>query len=92
MPRLGSAARGYGAAHRRARRAILGPAGGGDLPFDPPCHWRGPRCTGVATTADHDPPLATTGRPHQELVPSCGPCNFGRRPAKRPTATPSRSW
>ncbi len=94
MPRnLSSSRRGYGVGYRRARAAILGPAGNGDLPTDPPCHWRGPRCTGVATTGDHDPPLEVTGYHHLNLVPACEPCNYGhagRTARSYPEA--SRQW
>lgn len=93
MPRSGASStrRGYGQAYRMARKAILGPAGGGELPFDPPCHWRFPRCTGIATTADHEPPMEQVGHAHLNLVPACAPCNYGRR-NHRPSAPPSREW
>lgn len=95
MPRnVSSNRRGYGAGYQRARRAILGPSGNGNLPHDPPCHWRGPRCTGVATTGDHDPPLVeVAGYHHLNLVPSCAPCNYGhanRVVVRYPAA--SRAW
>ena len=81
MPRPGSSShRGYGAAYRRARAALL--AGG------PPCHW----CGAPATTADHEPPIQVAGRPHLNLVPACAPCNYGRRPAQPTSAPPSRDW
>lgn len=86
---VSSTRRGYTAAYRRARAAILGPAGHGLLPYDPACRWRGPRCTGVATTADHDPPMELVGH-HLNLVPACGPCNYGRR--HRVPPAPSRQW
>lgn len=98
MPRnLSTSSRGYGSAYQRARKAILGPAGNGSLPFDPPCHWRHPGCAGIAVTADHEPPMEVTGVPHLNLVPACKPCNYGRRkqylrPARRITAQPSRAW
>lgn len=88
MPKRGrTAERGYGSKYRRARAAILGPAGNGVLPFDPPCHW----CGATATTGDHEPPLEDVGYPHLNLVPACGPCNFGRKRTQR-HSTPSRSW
>ena len=65
----GNTARGYGPTYRRARAALL--AGG------PPC-WR---CGAPATTADHDPPLATFDDPAQwrgRLMPACARCNYGR--------------
>ncbi len=91
---VSSTRRGYGAAYRRARAAILGPSGGGLLPFDPPCHWKGPNCAGIAMTADHEPPMEAVGRPHLNLVPSCAPCNYGRRHRldKPPSPGPSREW
>lgn len=91
MPRnVSSNRRGYGSGYQRARRAILGPAGNGDLPTDPACHWG---CGRTATTADHDPPLEVVGYHHLNLVPACGPCNFGH--ANRTAKTypgASRQW
>lgn len=85
----------YGRLYRLDRAAILGPSGGGDLPTDPPCHWNGPRCTGVGVTADHDPPIEVAG-PHRQLVPSCKPCNYGRHgknlPLRKTYPAPSRAW
>ena len=86
MPKRGKTSeRGYGSAYRRARARLL--------EGNPPCHWQGPNCTGVATTADHEPPMEVCGYRHLNLVPACGPCNFGRKqnPLPRRT-TPSRSW
>lgn len=84
MPRPGSSHhRGYGAAYRRARAALL--AG------SPPCHW----CGAPATTADHEPPIQVAGRPHLQLVPACATCNYGRRsntPNLGRSAPPSRDW
>lgn len=59
----------YDAAYQRERAALLA-----DHPL---CHWG---CGRPATTADHDPPLATMppGRWRGRLVPSCAPCNYGR--------------
>lgn len=96
MPRSGSTTeRGYDHRYRRVRASILGPAGKGDLDYDPPCHWGHPGCTGIATTGDHDPPLEVAGW-HLTLVPSCGPCNFGRRQRTKSAAPadppPSRDW
>ena len=82
MPRPGSSThRGYGAAYQRARQALLADS--------PACHWCG---RPGADTADHLPSLVEAGRPHLQLVPSCGPCNFGRRPERRRSAPPSREW
>ena len=45
----------------------------------PPCVHHGPLCTGTATEADHQPPLAlhehVPGSGCCILVPSCAPCN-----------------
>lgn len=80
MPKRGkTSARGYGSAYRRARARLLAD--------NPPCHW----CGKPATTADHEPPMDVVGYPHLNLVPACGPCNFGRTRALR-HSTPSRSW
>jgi len=89
----------YGRSYVRARAAILGPSGKGSLSADVACHWLGtpdasPRCTGIATTADHEPPLEQGGS-HDRMVPSCEPCNYGRRLRKSPSTTypgPSREW
>ncbi len=67
----------YGRAYRKARAELL--AGG------PRCHWQGPKCTGLATTADHNPPLEQVRRPHLSLVPACAACNYGRVNKTRPT-------
>jgi len=83
--------RGYGWVYQQARRRILGPSGGGLLAKDPPCHWQGPNCTGVATTADHDPPIREVGHPHLSLVPACKACNLGWRRERR-SSDPSRVW
>jgi hypothetical protein len=81
MPRAGkTTARGYGRAYQLARARLL--AAG------PMCAWCGVR---KATTADHDPPMEEVGHPHLNLVPACGPCNFGRRRKMR-MSPPSRSW
>lgn len=82
MPRPGTRQqRGYGRAYQLARKRLLASS--------PACHW----CGAPATTADHEPPIAEVGYPHLQLVPSCGPCNFGRR-SRRPAvqAEPSRAW
>lgn len=96
MPRRGvTGDRGYDHRYRKVRAHILGPAGNGLLETDPPCSLRGPYCTGVATTAEHDPPLAECGGvPHLNLIPACAPCNYGHHPATPfvPTAAPSRAW
>jgi len=93
MPRPGSSyQRGYGRRYQNARARILGPAGNGLLSADPPCEVRGPRCTVVATTADHDPPLVEGGF-HLNLRPACKPCNFGHAGTVAATsAPPSRAW
>lgn len=77
----------YGWAYQRARERLLAD--------NPRCHWQGPKCLGIATTADHEPPVEIAG-PHLNLVPACGPCNYGRR-GKAPERAhaypgPSRSW
>lgn len=80
MPKPGkTAARGYGAAYRRARNRLLAD--------NPPCHW----CGKPATTADHEPPMEVCGYPHLNLVPACEPCNYSRSRKQR-HSTPSRSW
>lgn len=90
MPRPGtSEERGYGRRYKKARAAILGPAGNGLLATDPRCAINGPRCTTVATTADHFPPLAP-GEFHLNLRPACKACNYGH--ASPASAEPSRSW
>jgi hypothetical protein len=93
MPRPGTTyERGYDHRYKRVRASILGPSGNGDLPTDPPCSIRGARCTGTATTADHDPPLEEAGF-HLNLRPACGPCNYGWRAGRRRSYPPaSRSW
>lgn len=58
--------RGYGWQYQQARERLLR--------NNPRCHW----CGAPATTADHVPPMAVAG-PHLNLVPACGPCNYGRR-------------
>jgi hypothetical protein len=81
VPRPGSSTRrGYGAAYRRARAALL--------ESNPACHW----CGAPATTADHEPPIAVAGQAHLQLVPACAPCNYGRRPERGTSAPPSRDW
>lgn len=76
-------ARGYGRAYQLARKRLLAD--------NPPCHW----CGAPATTADHEPPVAIAG-PHLNLVPACGPCNFGRnnnlRWERRRAISASRVW
>lgn len=90
MPLRGtSTQRGYGARYRRARAGILGPTGNGLLDYDPPCAIGGPRCTGIATTADHFPPLQP-GEFHLNLRPACKRCNCGH--ALPASAAPSRAW
>ncbi len=70
MPRPSRARSDYGHHYRHERERLLAPG--------PPCVW----CGATATTADHDPPLAT--HDHHDgtgccvLVPACGPCNSGR--------------
>ena len=77
----------YGWAYQQARARLLADS--------PPCHWQGPRCTGVATTADHEPPIEIAG-PHLNLVPACQTCNYGRRGRTPERANaypgPSREW
>lgn len=73
----------YGRSYRIARAAVL--AG------SPECHW----CDAKATTADHEPPIEVAG-PHNNLVPACAKCNYGRH-GKTPTPKrvypgPSRAW
>lgn len=97
MPKPGSSARrGYGSVYRKARAAILGPSGNGNLPADPQCHWwPRPGCTRVATTADHVPPIEVAGMAHLNLVPACKPCNDGHVAARDPKpgeGTLSRAW
>ncbi|MEJ7763872.1 MAG: hypothetical protein WKF86_00085 [Acidimicrobiales bacterium] len=58
--------RGYGWAYQQARARLLA--------THPSCHW----CGRPATTADHEPPMHVVGYPHLNLVPACGPCNYGR--------------
>lgn len=80
-PRPGTtSARGYGAAYQRARALLL--AG------NPACVW----CGAPATTADHVPSIAEVGHPHLSLVPSCLPCNVGRRAKRDAAYKPSREW
>lgn len=55
----------YGAAYRRARAALLASS--------PLCATEG--CDALATTADHDPPVAVAG-PHLNLVPRCAMHNY----------------
>jgi hypothetical protein len=85
VPRPGSKKqRGYGIAYEHARAALLA--------NHPPCHWCALRGKTVrATTADHVPSIKEAGGPHLNLVPACGPCNFGRSNSKAPPA-PSRVW
>lgn len=79
MTRRGTRAqRGYGWRYQQLRKALL--AG------NPPCWW----CGAPATTADHVPSLKEAGHVHYNLVPACGPCNFGR--GNRSTPGPSRVW
>lgn len=73
--------RGYGWRYQKARRALLA--------SNPMCHWCKVK---PATTADHEPPMHVVGGPHLMLVPSCGPCNYGRRQKVRTSAPPSRDW
>ena len=87
MPKPGTRqARGYGEPYQRKRRALLA--------SNPPCCW----CGAPATTADHYPPQEIVG-PHLNLLPACGPCNFGKRALKAwkaaqraAGAAPSRRW
>jgi len=66
---------------------------------DPYCTVRGPRCTGISTTADHRIPLSV--RPElahdlDNLRGACGPCNYAggaritnrRRTRLRPRPAP----
>jgi len=62
--------RGYDAWYEQARAAL-------HLELYPPCHW----CGRPATTADHDPPMATAGV-HYHLVPACARCNYSHRSAQ----------
>lgn len=80
MPKIHSLT--YGPAYRRARKLLLA--------SNPPCYW----CGGVATTADHEPPVSEVGRPHLNLVPACVSCNSGRQHrVRKPFAVPpSRDW
>ena len=83
LTRPSASQRGYGAAYKRARAAIL--AG------NPTCHW----CPAPAVTADHEPPISVVGKAHLHLVPACAKCNFGRRssdPKPGRSAEPSRTW
>lgn len=84
VPRAGTRQqRGYGVAYQIARTRLL--AG------NPDCTWCAAK--GIkrkATTADHDPPIVEVGYPHLSLVPSCGPCNFGR--TRKDRTSSSRVW
>ena len=63
-----SAQRGYDAAYRRKREALL--------VGDPVCYWG---CGRKATTGEHIPPLSNFDDPSQwagDLVAACGVCNF----------------
>lgn len=77
-----SAARGYGAPHRRARLIVLARDAYR-------CHW----CGGPATEADH---LGEKLPDPAGMVASCKPCN-AERGARKGTAlnrrpSPSRRW
>jgi 5-methylcytosine-specific restriction endonuclease McrA len=85
VPRPGSKnQRGYDVAYQHARAALLA--------NHPACYWCARRGKTVpATTADHVPSIKEVGHPHLNLVPACGPCNFGRSNSKAPPP-PSRVW
>jgi 5-methylcytosine-specific restriction endonuclease McrA len=83
-----AAARGYGAAHRRLRVAVLARDGHR-------CHWCGAR----ADTSDHLVAKALGGRTVMaNLVAACTPCNSRRGMetaallAHRRRLRPSRRW
>lgn len=67
------------------------------LARDPYCQIRGPRCTGLSTTADHIIPLSVA--PHlahdlTNLRGACGPCNYagGARLTNRRHTRTTRVW
>ena len=80
-PALSAAARGYDAAHRRARLVVLDRDGW-------VCQW----CGAPATEADH---LGDKVPDPSTMVASCKPCNARRgvkRANERRGRRPSRRW
>jgi hypothetical protein len=63
--------RGHGAEYDRRRRELLA---ADELGNPPPCHWD---CGRPATTADYAIPWSQGGT-LEDLVPSCGHCNYSR--------------